>query len=60
MRTPELKPCPFCGGKADIKEAFPESYIVYCVICECMFARFFKDEETARSEWNKRERDGNA
>ena len=54
---PELKTCPFCGGKAQIKEAFPGSYIVHCVLCECMFASFFKDEDTARAEWNRRVND---
>ena len=60
MSMPELKPCPFCGGPAQIKEAFPESYIVHCVLCECMFARFFKSEDAARDEWNRRANDENA
>lgn len=57
MGVNELKPCPFCGGKAVIKTAFPGSYIVHCVLCECMFASFFKDEDTARAEWNRRVND---
>ena len=60
MGTLELKPCPFCGGKAQIKEAFPQSYIVHCVLCECMFAMFFKDEDAARAEWNRMANNENA
>lgn len=29
----ELKPCPFCGGEADIFENQGESYPTYCIVC---------------------------
>ena len=38
MKTPELKPCPFCGGEAEIFEIevnslFEERMIVGCKVC---------------------------
>lgn len=60
MSIPELKPCPFCGARALIYEAFPGSYIVHCVRCKCMFGRFFSHENDAIVEWNRRANDENA
>lgn len=40
----DLKPCPFCGGKADIKHGtifMDETYMVRCETCFCMTNRFF-------------------
>ena len=40
----ELKPCPFCGGKADVKHGtiyMDETYRVECSLCLCMTKRVF-------------------
>ena len=45
-QTIELKPCPFCGGKADIKHAnifMDEAYYVKCGSCYAMTKRFLVD-----------------
>lgn len=36
-KLPELKPCPFCGGKAEIKQfANPKNwYRIGCTVCGC-------------------------
>ena len=34
MNEPELKPCPFCGGKANIKGANKKGYALI-IWCEC-------------------------
>lgn len=42
----ELKPCPFCGSKADIKHAnifMDEAYYVKCGSCYAMTKRFLVD-----------------
>lgn len=65
----ELKPCPFCKGKAhldfgkgsnvfywkaDGHEAYtPLKYLVYCSSCCCQTA-LAEDTETAIMLWNRR------
>lgn len=43
----DIKPCPFCGGKADIKKASfsrsEEGYSVYEVYCTQCGAKIFGD-----------------
>lgn len=57
----ELKPCPFCGGKAEII-IFSTKYgtvTVGCINEECdipMGKAFFSDEE-AIQHWNRRAND---
>lgn len=56
-----LKPCPFCGGKADMSE-YPECgvYIasVYCTGCDADMTYWgtTRDEaaKTAMAAWNRR------
>ncbi len=60
----ELKPCPFCGGKARInKNSFYEdktkgftdhSYGVECLDCFTQSFQFYKTEEQAVKDWNRR------
>ncbi len=69
MTKMKLKPCPFCGGKADTNEKYYLSYdawLVYCIRCNCSTTKFTGDtdedyntrkaqgKELAISAWNKR------
>ena len=58
METPELKPCPFCGGSANIHhvENF-EIYLVQCTNCGCIFTTWFPSSDDAKSAWNRRAND---
>ena len=52
----ELKPCPFCGGKAEIIIFNTGTVTVGCTNEECditMGKAFFTDEEAIR-HWNRR------
>ena len=62
----ELKPCPFCGGKADYvyleRGSKYRSNIVYknnkctvrCMVCEVELPRIYKGTERAATAWNRR------
>ena len=65
----ELKPCPFCGGKAVMKKGFPQTQskggtqrLIQCSKCGCRTVLFrqndfesWKDNEQACiNAWNKR------
>lgn len=53
-----LKPCPFCGGKAEvlINEYSDSSkeYLVACTECDGMVERWRKTEKEAIEQWNMR------
>jgi Lar family restriction alleviation protein len=54
----ELKPCPFCGGKVEIKELRwgHQFFEIYCPKCDFGMAReYSRDLHTA---WNRRAEDG--
>ena len=57
--TNELKPCPFCGGKAELVD-FGKVYSQFRVICEtdgcimCAKKVTFFEERFAKAAWNKR------
>lgn len=61
MRNEELKRCPFCGGEAHKRIAFPcdadglemNMYIVGCDTCDIEFSWLW-DEEVAIELWNTR------
>ena len=61
MSEIELKPCPFCGGKAHKRIAFPvdedglemNMYIVGCTFCNIEFSWLW-DEKCAIELWNTR------
>lgn len=60
----ELKPCPFCGGEAELvphkffSEKFKvwkvESYGIECYNCHAKCFPFFEREEDAIKAWNRR------
>lgn len=63
--TNELKPCPFCGAKADVvhyQTALPdiddelgEKWFVYCTNQDCgVGTSDWTDEREAVSVWNRR------
>lgn len=59
----ELKPCPFCGGKAKSrvdykKETETYEWIVECIICSARTG-FRKELEDAVEAWNRRANNGN-
>ena len=52
----KLKPCPFCGGKAEIlvtQETKPR-FFVWCPKCECYAARVHNTRQGAADAWNRR------
>lgn len=54
----ELKPCPFCGGEAEIYTANNGKYgLVFCKKCE-VETPAFKGINNAISAWNRRVTDG--
>lgn len=53
----ELKPCPFCGGKAIYREFRGKTLKVYCVKCKCGVIRTGKSKDNAIMLWNRRTND---
>lgn len=59
----ELKPCPFCGGEADIFTSVEVGYLgsnkftVRCGNCFCGTGNY-KDIARAKEAWNRRADDG--
>lgn len=70
----ELKPCPFCGGKAEravkpLVDGYYFDTVAYCVSCgctinqKCSLPRWVKKPESEAKRriarlWNRREKDG--
>lgn len=50
--TDELKPCPFCGGKAEF-ENDNEEWFVFCEKCGSMTV-LFETKPEAKEAWNAR------
>jgi Lar family restriction alleviation protein len=48
----ELKPCPFCGGRAEIQRGAYTQYVM-CLKCEVMGPNLSSDEELSDA-WNRR------
>jgi Lar family restriction alleviation protein len=56
----ELKPCPFCGGEAEIKET-GDRFTICIVGCRCCGCRLESNEEgdDCGKEWNTRHVESN-
>ena len=56
MSDTELKPCPFCGGKATIMENnhYTDMWTVMCKNCYSEIDRYHT-KESAIEAWNRRE-----
>lgn len=50
---PDLKPCPFCGGKAELFHSYDGYYCVQCTVCYCSTLNFRK-EQNSINFWNRR------
>lgn len=68
MQTTDLKPCPFCGGKAHIAvdtevtrdcQGRLWTYIVVCRYC-CATSGLHYSPDRAAESWNRRVNDENA
>ena len=58
--TEELKPCPFCGGKAEVLTDENEEYYVSCTECTALLGYCtdtwgdYSTEDEAIEAWNRR------
>lgn len=50
----ELKPCPFCGGKAVMLGEEDGMYQVVCPNCDGTIDYFYDEKELAAEKWNAR------
>ena len=73
VKMNELKPCPFCGGKAAVVSAqISGVWFIRCKSCTAMIGRktktistlcgkeYFETREAAEIAWNRRADDGKA
>lgn len=55
--TPDLLPCPFCGGEAKIFRIDGHAlFCAYCVDCDTNGGHYFTEED-AIAAWNRRDGD---
>ena len=50
----ELKPCPFCGGEAELFTYGDGKFLPKCSVCWGMIEEWFSSEEEAAEAWNRR------
>jgi len=50
----ELKPCPFCGGKASIRLFYGVRYGVFCDCCDARVGGLYIEKADAIDAWNRR------
>ena len=49
----ELKPCPFCGGEAEVWVSnVTDRTVIYCKVCDAQIMK--PNEQEAIEAWNKR------
>ncbi len=65
MKTPDLKPCPFCGGEVYFTTMYVGNDVENCIACEGCDMIFTidwlsPDEETLAAMWNRRANDGDS
>jgi len=55
----KLKPCPFCGGKAELVDCGigPDRYFVRCQKCDTVQGGLWMQKQTAIKRWNRRAKD---
>lgn len=53
----ELKPCPFCGGEAEVIEIYlygkVKGYMAHCNKCGCEL-KCYTSKQNAKNSWNRR------
>ena len=50
-----LKPCPFCGGKVELKMNCYEQWKIACIKCECScWVGDSRSEKSVAKAWNRR------
>lgn len=54
----KLKPCPFCGGKAEVSSIIGGGSAVICKDCEIKTSYIFSSKESAIEFWNRRSNNG--
>lgn len=54
MQEVELKPCPFCCGKAEMLNYSDNEWLVHCTVCDGMVERWRETEDEAIEQWNRR------
>lgn len=54
IKTAELDPCPFCGGKATLTQTIGGSFYVFCTDCGVEQGFSEPTEAEAIEKWNTR------
>lgn len=58
----ELKSCPFCGGKAEVKTNYEygkaRGYFIFCTKCDLQQPKAYSTKKTAIKIWNRRIKNG--
>lgn len=54
MNENELKPCPFCGAPAEMKETSGHDYFVKCTGCGARTRNHQENQNGAVERWNRR------
>lgn len=49
----KLKPCPFCGGKAQVYQDYTSHYLVQCTKCG-ITTLHYGDTQSPKDVWNRR------
>ena len=55
-KLPDLKPCPFCGGKAELFHSYDGYHCVQCTCCACGTIHMITEMAVVRM-WNRRARE---